>query len=420
MNSPHPPFTTSLEPDSVPVFLLENGVRVVVRREPGHPAAALGIWVENGSRFEAPGESGLAHLLEHMVFKGTRELSVRGLAEAMDRFGSEVDAWTGRELTAYTLEVLREDAAEALHLLAGMVARPAFPAEELERERRVVAAEAAMVREDPEAWLLDDLVSEAWPHHPAGTPVLGDPEVIGAAGRETLADYHRRHYTGGRILVAVAGDVDPASILAQCEAELGSLPPGERPAEEAPRFAPGGGLRRGPAEQAHLALCAPAPARTDEDRFAAGVANHLLGGSVTSRLFRELREERGLAYTVYSELDTLRDCGLWAAYLACPPEEWERAGELVGDILDRRVAEGFDAAEVERARHSLRSGFLRSGETLEQRLAQDVGDLLYHQRLVPRQERLERLEAVGPREVHWVLSGSWRERRTLTLLPETL
>ncbi|HKL77965.1 MAG TPA: pitrilysin family protein [Gammaproteobacteria bacterium] len=408
---------TDAGPD--PLRVLDNGVRVLVHPEPDHPAVALGVWIEHGSRFEEAGESGLAHLLEHMLFKGAGEYGVRQIAELMDRFGHEVDAWTGREMTAYSLEVLREDASAALHLLGDMVARPWFPPEELERERQVVAAEAAMVREDPEGWLLDELVHGAWPDHAAGRPILGDPEVIAGADQATLAAYHAQHYTGGRILVAVAGDVDADAVVAQCEREFGALPEGGRPVDPAPAFHAGQGTRHGRAEQAHLALCAPGPARPDPERFAAGVANHLLGGSVTSRLFRELREERGLAYTVYSDLDTYRDSGLWAAYLAFPAAETERVRALVHDILDDAAAHGFPPAEVERARHSLRAGLLRSGEQLEQRLHQAVGDLLYHGRPVPRQERLDQLMAVDAEAVQAVLNRSWARRQELLLMPGT-
>lgn len=397
--------------------VLANGVRVLVLPEPGQPIAALGIWVENGSRYEMPAESGLAHLLEHMVFKGTADYSVRGLAETMDRLGCEVDAWTGRELTAYTLEVLREDADQALDLLMQMVARPRLPAEELERERGVVAAEAAMVREEPESWLLDELVRSVWADHPAGWPVLGDPAVIEGAEPEVLAEYHRRHYTGGRILLAVAGDLDADAVAAQAEAGLGHLPEGGRPVDAAPAFHAGSDAREGPAEQCHIALAAPAPARTDDERFAAGVANHLLGGSVTSRLFRELREERGLAYAVYSDLDTLRDCGLWAVYLACPPSQRDAARELVRTNLDQARSAGFPEADIERARHSLRAGLLRGGETLEQRLHQAVGDRLYHGRPVPRDERLEALQGVDGESVRRILDRCWQQSNELILDP---
>ena len=417
MNAPLPPLPPARGGDAADMRVLANGVRVLVLPEPGHPAAALGIWVENGSRLETPAEAGLAHLLEHMVFKGTADFSVQQLAETMDRFGCEVDAWTGRELTAYTLEVLREDTGTALHLLTQMVARPTLGSEELVRERGVVAAEAAMVREDPESWLLDELIRAVWAGHAAGSPVLGDPAVIEAADRAALADYHARHYTGGRLLVAVAGDVDADAVAEQVETDLGHLPAGARPVDSAPAFHPGSGVRSGPAEQCHIALAAPGPARTDNDRFAAGVANHLLGASVTSRLFRELREERGLAYTVYSDLDTLRDCGLWAIYLACPPEQREAARELVHSNLERAMAEGFAEADIERARHSLRSGLLRGGETLEQRLHQAVGDRLYHGQAVPRAERLERLQAVDGEAVRRVLSEAWGRRHELVLDP---
>ena len=403
--------------DATEVRVLANGVRVLVLPEPAHPAVALGVWVENGSRYEAPAEAGLAHLLEHMVFKGTADYSVRGLAETMDRFGCEVDAWTGRELTAYTLEVLREDAAEALDLLTQMVARPNLAADELARERGVVAAEAAMVREDPESWLLDELVRSVWADHAAGSPVLGDPGVIEVADRAQLADYHQRHYTGGRLLVAVAGDVDAGAVAEQVEMGLGHLAAGDRPGDPVPTFHSGKAERTGPAEQCHIALAAPGPARTSEARFAAGVANHLLGASVTSRLFRELREERGLAYTVYSDLDTLRDCGLWAIYLACPPDRRDAARALVTENLGQIMAEGFTDAEVERARHSLRAALLRGNETLEQRLHQAVGDRLYHGRAVTRDERLDRLQAVDAEAVREALRRAWEAPFEMVLEP---
>jgi len=417
MTASHPPFPNAPDPGQDLFEVLDNGVRVLVRPEPDHPAVAMGVWVEHGSRFEGPEESGLAHLLEHMVFKGSAEYGVRDIAELMDRFGHEVEAWTGREMTAYSLEVLREDAPSALHLLGEMVARPRLPAEELERERQVVAAEAAMVREDPEGWLLDELVGTAWAGHPAGRPILGDPAVIGSATPETLADYHARHYRGGRILVAVAGDVDPRAVVDQCAREFGDLPSGGTPVDTVPEFTHGQGLRRGHAEQAHLALCAPGPARPDPERFAAGVANHVLGGSVTSRLFRQLREERGLAYTVYSDLDTYRDCGLWAVYLAFPPSQAESVQGLVAGVLEEAAAHGFAPEEVERARHSLRAGLLRSGEQLEQRLHQVVGDLLYHGRHLPLEERLEQLSGVDEAAVQRVLAAAWHRRQELLLLP---
>jgi predicted Zn-dependent peptidase len=403
--------------DGPQLRVLANGVRLLVLPESGHPAAALGIWVENGSRYEAAAEAGLAHLLEHMVFKGTASHTTASLAETMDRFGCEVDAWTGRELTAYTIEVLREDAGEALALLMEMVARPVLGAEELARERGVVAAEAAMVREDPESWLLDELVRAAWADHPAGLPVLGDPAVIEAADPASLAAYRQRHYTGGRVLVAVAGDLAADALAEQVEAGLGELSPGGRPDDNAPSFHPGSGSRAGMAEQCHMAVAAPGPARSDPDRFAAGVANHLLGASVTSRLFRELREERGLAYTVYSDLDTLRDCGLWAVYVACPPGHREAVCELLSENLRRSMAEGFPAGDIERAKHSLRSGLLRGGETLEQRLHQAVGDRLYHHRGVPRVERLEALQAVTGDDVRRVLADAWQHSHQLILDP---
>lgn len=417
MNAPLPPLPQAGAQDTAEMRVLANGVRLLVLPEPGHPAAALGIWVENGSRYERPEEAGLAHLLEHMVFKGTSGYAVSEQAEAMDRLGCEVDAWTGRELTAYTLEVLREDAGQGLHLLLEMVARPRLGAEDLARERGVVAAEAAMVREDPESWLLEELVRSAWPGHAAGLPVLGDPAVIQGADQESLLGYWGGHYTGGRILVGVAGDLEAEAVAEQVQAGLGDRAPGGRPVDEPPAFQPGSDTCSGPAEQTHIALAAPAPARTDNARFAAGVANHLLGASVTSRLFRELREERGLAYTVYSDLDTLRDCGLWAVYLACPPEQRETALELVRVNLERAMEEGFPAADIERAKHSLRAGLLRSGETLEQRLHQAVGDRLYHGRAVSRQERLDRLEAVDGAAVQEVLAASWSRRRELVLEP---
>lgn len=397
---------------------LPNGVRVVARPEPGHPAAAVGVWLEHGSRYEAPEEAGLAHLLEHMVFKGTARHSALGLAETMEGLGTEVDAWTGRELTGYTLEVLAEDAEAALELLGEMLAAPSLPAEELERERSVVVAEAAMVREDPEAWLMDELVDGAWAGHPAGRPVLGDPEVIASVDAAILAAYHARYYTGGRLVVGVAGGVDPAALVRRAEGLFGHLPAGERAAQAIPAFRPGEGRRSASYEQAHIGLAVPAPSRTDPQRYTARVADAALGGSLTSRLFQALRERHGLAYTVYSALEGFRDTGLWLVYTACQPDDMEQVRALLDAEIQRAAAGAIDEAAVARAQHGLRAGLLLGGETLEQRLGRDVSELLLHGGPVPLERHLEAVAAVDRQAVTDLLARQWQAVHALTVVPD--
>jgi predicted Zn-dependent peptidase len=402
------------------IHTLGNGARVVVRPEPEHPAAALGVWLEHGSRYEAAEESGLAHLLEHMLFKGTATYTALGLAEAMEGLGTEVEAWTGRELTGYSLEVLAEDAPEALALLAEMVVAPSFPPEELERERSVVAAEAAMVREDPEAWLMDELVGGAWSGHPAGRPVLGDPAVIEGVGAAELARYHGRFYTGGRMVVGVAGGVDPEAVLARAEQLFGQLPAGKAEPHTAPAFCPGQETRTVAYEQAHLGWAVPAPSRTDPRRYTARIANAVLGGSLTSVLFQTLRERHGLAYTVYSALESFRDSGLWLAYAACRPEDQQQARRLLAEEIERAAEDGVEEAAVERARHGLRAGLLLHGETLEQRLGRAVSQLLLHGALVPLEEQLAAVQEVRPPHVQQMLAEHWHQspQRFLRLAPQ--
>lgn len=416
MTEPRRPGTDS-HGSTPEVHVLGNGVRVVALPEPGHAGAAVGVWLEHGSRYEAAEESGLAHLLEHMLFKGTAGYSALGLAEAMEGLGTEVEAWTGRELTGYSLEVLAEDAGEALDLLGEMVTAPSFPAEELERERSVVAAEAAMVREDPEAWLMDELVGRAWRGHPAGRPVLGDPEVIAAVDAPTLAHYHARYYTGGRMVVGVAGGVDPEALVRQAEALFGHLPADGPAVQETPAFHAGDGRMAASYEQAHIGWAVPAPSRTDPQRYTARVANAVLGGSLTSPLFQTLRERHGLAYTVYSALESFRDSGLWLVYTACGAEDVDRAEELLEREIGRAAGGEIDEAAVARARHALRAGLLLGGETLDQRLGRAVSELLLHGAPVALEHHLEAVAAVDRAAVAELLGRHWRQRHALVLVP---
>jgi predicted Zn-dependent peptidase len=281
----------------------------------------------------------------------------------------------------------------------------------------VVAAEAAMVREDPEAWLMDELVDGAWAGHPAGKPVLGDPEVIAGVDGRVLADYHRRYYTGGRLVVGVAGGVDAERVLRQAEAAFGGLPGGARSPQGEPAFHSGEEQRVGSYEQAHIGLAVPAPARTDPQRYAARVANAVLGGSLTSRLFQALREREGLAYTVYSALESFRDTGLWLVYTACQPEAVARARRLLDQEIARAAETGVEEAAVARARHGLRAGLLLGGETLEQRLGRTVSELLLHGEPIPLEQHLEAVEAVDRAAVLDLLGHFGQSLHALTVVP---
>ncbi|MDX1889292.1 pitrilysin family protein [Mycolicibacterium sp. 050158] len=343
---------------------LPGGLRVVTEFVPSVRSASVGVWVGVGSRDEGQSVAGAAHFLEHLLFKSTPTRSAVQIAQAVDAVGGELNAFTAREHTCYYAHVLDTDLELAVDLVADVVLRGRCASDDVEVERDVVLEEIAMRDDDPEDTLGDVFLSAMFGDHPVGRPVIGSIESISTMTRTQLHSFHVRRYTPERMVVAVAGNVDHDEVVALVEDYFGPrLVEGNRP------VAPRKGTGRVPgkpslqlvnrdAEQTHMFLGVRTPGRHWKHRWALSVLNGALGGGLSSRLFQQIRETRGLAYSVYSTVDTFSDSGALSVYAACLPERFDEVTRVASDVLAEVARDGITEAECRIAKGSLRGGLV--------------------------------------------------------------
>jgi predicted Zn-dependent peptidase len=344
--------------------LLPGGLRVVTEYVPSVHSASVGVWVGVGSRDEGASVAGAAHFLEHLLFKATPTRSAVEIAQAVDAVGGELNAFTAREQTCYYAHVLDTDLALAIDLVADVVLRGSCAPEDVELERDVVLEEIAMRDDDPEDVLGDVFLSAMFGDHPVGRPVIGTVDSVTAMTRAQLHSFHVRRYVPERMVVAVAGNVDHDEVVRLVREHFGArLVPGRTP------VAPRKGTGRAPgrpslalvnrdAEQTHMSLGVRTPGRHWEHRWALSVLNNALGGGLSSRLFQQIRETRGLAYSVYSSVDTFSDGGALSVYSACQPERFAEVVRVTADVLEEVARDGITEPECRIAKGSLRGGLV--------------------------------------------------------------
>ncbi|MCA1223123.1 M16 family metallopeptidase, partial [Streptomyces sp. 8L] len=337
---------------------LPGGLRVVTETLPSVRSATFGIWVQAGSRDETPALGGATHYLEHLLFKGTERRSALDISSAIDAVGGEMNAFTAKEYTCYYARVLDTDLPLAVDIVCDMLTGSLIEAEDVEAERGVILEEIAMTDDDP-----GDIVHDAFAHtmfgdSPLGRPVLGTVETVEALDRDRITRYYKKHYDPRHLIVAAAGNVDHAALVRQVRAAFEKA--GALTRTDAAPVAPRGGRRalraagrtevlERPTEQAHVVLGMPGLARTDERRWALGVLNTALGGGMSSRLFQEVREKRGLAYSVYSYTSGFADCGLFGVYAGCRPGQVGDVLKICREELHRAATGGLDDDELARA-----------------------------------------------------------------------
>jgi len=377
---------------------LPGGLKVASRQMPGIETAAIGLYTEAGSRHEAARLNGLAHLFEHMVFKGAGGRSAREISEAIEDVGGDLNACTERDGTSFTASVLAEHVPLAVELLADLVLRPHFDPADLEREKDVVLQELGEARDTPNDIIFDDLWSAAFNEQPLGRPVLGDEGSIEAIALTDLADWRSERYRSGSMILVGAGKVDHDALVALAEERLAGLPQGAVEAPEPGRFTGGTRVGRGSSDQAHMTLGFPAPAQRDPDYFAARFFSDVVGGGMSSRLFQKVREDRGLAYSVYSHLQPYSDAGLFYIYAATARRESAAAAQLIEETLAEAV-DGITQREVERVRTQGRAGLLMSIESPWGQVQYLARQLAVYGRLVDPSEVIAELEAVTLEQV---------------------
>jgi len=386
---------------------LPGGLRFVSENVPQAESVALGLWLPAGPRYESPETSGLSHFLEHCLFKGAGQRDTRQLALEADELGGDLEALTEREATVIELRVLPEDLERGVSLLFDLAFRPWLPAEDLELEKQVVLQERKMAEDRPSDVLGDLLLERMWPDHPFGYPILGREEVLLSCDAACLRDFHRARYFSSGAVLAAAGPHDPYRLLSLAQAALPNPSPAQPPEPccAPPTFSAGDWLKPRDFEQVHVALAAPCPPAADDARYALALLDNILGGSVSSRLFQAVREERGLAYAVGSSLSLFRNAGMVVIHFSTEPELAVEALRAVAREMRRLRLQGVTEDELVRAKQQARRSLALSLESNMARAGRLAKNLLLMDRILPLREALDRLEAVTSEQT-W----QWAER----------
>lgn len=379
---------------STNITTLSNGMRVVTHAMPHLETVSLGIWVSCGARHESVAENGISHLIEHMAFKGTEQRSARAIAEEIEQVGGELNAATSLETTAYYARVLKGDEGVALDILADILQRPLYAAEELEREREVILQEIAATRDSPDEIAYDLIHDVAFPDQPVGRPILGSVDSVKGFSIADLRRFLTSHYGASRLVLSAAGAVDHDKIVRHAEALFSGLSTGGAGIQEPARY--GGGIRASdkPFEQAHVLLGFEGPAYRRPEFFTGQVYSGLLGGGMSSRLFQEVRERRGLCYAIYSSAWGFNDSGLFCIHAATGTDTMNELIGVVSGEMKALADEGPGAAEIVRAKAQLKAGLLMGLESSSARAEQMARQLIVYGRLLSTAELVEAVEAV--------------------------
>ncbi|MFC7399458.1 M16 family metallopeptidase [Chelatococcus sp. GCM10030263] len=390
------------------VTTLPSGLRVVSERFPHVATAAVGVWVGTGARHEEDGEHGLSHLLEHMAFKGTRRRTAREIAEAIEAVGGDLNAETGVEHTAYTARVMAEDIPLALDILADILTESIIDEGDLEREKAVILQEIGAVEDTPDDLINDVFLEAAFPAQPLGRPILGTPETVAGFTPDAVKRFLAREYRAGRTVVAATGAVDHDHLVEMAAKLFAPLAPGEPPRPQPAAYRGGTEARLDrDLEQAHVLLGFAGASFLDRDFYPLQVFANLLGGGMSSRLFQEVREERGLAYAVDAFHWSFADSGVFGLSAATAPEDLAELMPVALDCLSE-AAETATEAEIGRAKAQLRVAQFTALESPTSRVEQIARQLIALGRVLPRAEILDRLEAVGTADVRAAAAALFR------------
>jgi predicted Zn-dependent peptidase len=375
--------------------VLPNGLRLLTERMPHVRSVSIGVWLARGSRHEPQEQSGIAHFVEHMLFKGTATRSAEDIAQAIDSIGGQMDAFTAKEYASYYIKVLDEHLPRALDVLADIVMRPAFAADDIEREKKVVLEEIKMVEDTPDD-LVHELFTEAfWHGHPLGRPILGTKETVESLSQDALRRYFSSVYTAPHLIVAAVGNVDHASVRELVLKAFDGVPTTSEPiGDTPPSVVPRVVVRSKELEQSHVVLGTNAYQQDHSDRYTSYVLNTILGGSMSSRLFQNVREKRGLAYAVFSGMSAYRDAGSMTIYAGCANDAVSELIDVVIVELRRMKDEPLPDAELQRAKDHLKGSLMLNLESTSSRMSHLARQEIYFDRHFGLDETLEGVERV--------------------------
>jgi len=381
--------------------VLPNGLIVLTERMEHLRSVAMGVWIKSGSRCESAELNGISHFVEHMLFKGTKSRTAQRIAREMDSIGGNLDAFTSKETICFNVKSLSDHVPIALDVLSDMVLNPTFALPDIERERGVILEEIKIDEDNPDVLVHELFTQSFWKGHPLGKPILGTTETVGRFGQQQLFGYHGDRFHGGNMVFSAAGNLDHDRFVAAVEEKLSALEGGEAPQElSAPEPSARIILRNKKAlEQVQICLGVPAPRVTDDSRYATSILNTVLGGGMSSRLFQTIREERGLAYSVYSDMSPYRDTGNFCVYAGT-------SGSKALEVIDLILAEFRNLKEIPisdeeltRAKDQLKGNILMGMESSNARMANLARQEMYFQQFYSVDEIIARIEEVDATQV---------------------
>ncbi|MBN1841621.1 MAG: insulinase family protein [Deltaproteobacteria bacterium] len=397
---------------------LDNGIRIVSKRVPHARSVAMGVWVNVGARDERPEESGLSHFIEHMIFKGTEKRTAVQIAKEFDAIGGQSNAFTSKENTCYHAKVMDAYLNTMVDLLTDIFLNSVFDAQEVERERQVVLQEIRMLEDSPDEYVHVLLAQSVWGNHPLGRPILGSPKTVARFNSATAKEYFSRLYQPERIVIAAAGNLEHdsfAELVAQSFEVVGKadgFP--ERIVPDMNRVI---SVHPKDLEQVHVCIGAKGVHATDPRRYACAVLNTILGGNMSSRLFQEIRERRGLAYAVYSFLSLYSDTGTWGAYVGVDNSNTEQVVEVIAREMKRAKDEPVDSSELTNAKQYLKGGLYLGAESTDNQMTRIAQNEITFGRFVPLKEVEDKVEEVTAEQILEVAREIFQnDRVSLTLL----
>ena len=408
--------------------VLPGGLRIITEQMPSVRSAAIGIWVKVGSRDEVASQTGSAHYLEHLLFKGTKNRTALDISSTIDAVGGEMNAFTSKEVTCFYTRVLDTSVPEAIEVLVDMITSATITSVDVDQERQVVLEEIAMRDDDPADIVHEQFSRALYGDAPLGRSILGTVENISSLSRRSIHGFYRKYYTPDRLVVAVAGNIDHASIVKQIRKafnlggfDLGGEETPYVPSKVKTKVSHSGGFVKfdKTTEQANLVIGVPGLDRADERRYIQSVFNAALGGGMSSRLFQEVREKRGLVYTVYSFGQQFQDAGMAGVYAGCSPKNLEQVTQVITDVLDEVALNGITEAELVKAKGQVSGGMVLGLEDTSSRMSRIARSEMNHGYVPSVSQVLERISAVTLEEVHTLAHHLWsQERLTAVVGPE--
>jgi predicted Zn-dependent peptidase len=399
--------------------VLPSGLIVLTERMEHVRSVAMGVWMRAGSRHEVPELNGISHFVEHMVFKGTKSRSAQRIAREVDAIGGNLDAFTGKETVCFNVKVLDEHVPTALDVLSDLVLNPIFATEEIARERGVILEEIKMDEDNPDTLVHEIFTQNFWKDHPLGKPILGTRETVRSFEQNTLLRFFEQRFLAGNMVFSAAGNLEHDSFVDLVARHFSSLAPGMVASDTvAPTVTPRINLRNKKSlEQVQLCLGVPAPPVADESRYTTLVLNTLLGGGMSSRLFQTVREERGLVYAIYSDLNPYRDTGSLCVYAGTSSDRALQVIDLIMEEFRRLKTEPLAAEELRRAKDQLKGNLLLSLESSMSRMSNLARQQMYFERFFGLDEILEKVESVTDQQVMAMATRLFQpDRVAVTLL----